>query len=205
MNEGSGSTAYDLSGNANHGTLHGFSGSYRAQTPFGAALRFDGTDDYVSIPDRDAYSSSQFTVALKLRPQSLLSGYRALVTRWDNLNDHTSNEWDLFITSSGALNGGVGMATGIWQAGAESSAGVIAVDTCYSLVLVYDQANVVLAVNGTQVASVARTNVVKNCGYPILVGCSASGEYSNTDMWDLRYYSKALPANAWKAIARGQG
>lgn len=48
FNELSGSTAYDLSGYNNNGTIYG---ATRVQEGFGRALSFDGVDDYVEIPD----------------------------------------------------------------------------------------------------------------------------------------------------------
>ncbi|HEV57513.1 MAG TPA: hypothetical protein ENN87_08445, partial [Phycisphaerales bacterium] len=52
MNESSGTTAADGSGNAQDGTLNNFDGSQwvAGQTGYGNALEFDGVDDYVSIP-----------------------------------------------------------------------------------------------------------------------------------------------------------
>ncbi|RLI21210.1 hypothetical protein DRO54_04330, partial [Candidatus Bathyarchaeota archaeon] len=43
MNEASGTTAADSSGSGNAGTIHG-----------GSALKFDGVDDYVEVPDSDS-------------------------------------------------------------------------------------------------------------------------------------------------------
>jgi len=50
FDEGSGDTAYDYSGNGNHGTIYGASWATGA---YGSALVLDGQDDYVSIPDVD--------------------------------------------------------------------------------------------------------------------------------------------------------
>ncbi|MCJ7482651.1 MAG: LamG domain-containing protein [Thermodesulfovibrionales bacterium] len=47
MNEGSGNTVQDLSGNGNAGTLVG--NTYWAGGKFGPALDFDGTTDYVTV------------------------------------------------------------------------------------------------------------------------------------------------------------
>ncbi len=49
FDEGSGSTAYDSSGNGNNGTLK--NGPLWVSGVNGTALSFDGSDDYVSIPD----------------------------------------------------------------------------------------------------------------------------------------------------------
>jgi len=46
FDEGSGTIAYDSSGNNNHGTIYG---ATWVDGKFGKALQFDGIDDYVSI------------------------------------------------------------------------------------------------------------------------------------------------------------
>jgi len=48
FDEGSGTTAYDTSGNDNDGTING---ATWVDGKFGRALDFDGVDDYVEIPD----------------------------------------------------------------------------------------------------------------------------------------------------------
>jgi hypothetical protein len=47
MDEGSGTTAYDASGNGNNGTIYG---AKWTTGKFGSALSFDGVDDYVEVP-----------------------------------------------------------------------------------------------------------------------------------------------------------
>lgn len=49
LDENTGTAAYDISGNLNNGTLT--DGPTWSPGQFGQAVRFDGTDDYVTIPD----------------------------------------------------------------------------------------------------------------------------------------------------------
>ena len=54
FDEGSGTTAYDTSGNANNGTLNNFNWTATSgwvDGKYGKALQFDGSDDYVSVAD----------------------------------------------------------------------------------------------------------------------------------------------------------
>ncbi|MBW2672637.1 MAG: hypothetical protein JRD89_04365, partial [Deltaproteobacteria bacterium] len=46
--EEAGDTAHDISGEGNHGTIYG---AQRTLGKVGRALAFDGTDDYVEVPD----------------------------------------------------------------------------------------------------------------------------------------------------------
>lgn len=57
----SGTTAYDRSGQSNNGTLT--SGPTVTPGRIGQALRFDGSDDYVSYGTNIAFNSSDFTIA----------------------------------------------------------------------------------------------------------------------------------------------
>ena len=59
MNEAGGLTAYDISGNGNHGTLT--NGPTWTQGQFGPALSFDGLDDRVTLPDMGTAESYPFT------------------------------------------------------------------------------------------------------------------------------------------------
>ena len=84
FNEGAGSRAQDISGKGNHGTLTdgpAWTGGQR-----GGALRFDGTDDYVSTPLSMA-SLSQLTISMWARRSAL----GAFVYISSNVNNSTQN------------------------------------------------------------------------------------------------------------------
>jgi len=71
MDEGSGSTINDKSGNGNDGTL--VNGPTWTQGKYGSALSFDGVDDYVSIPnnsDLDITADENFSYGLWLKTTS---------------------------------------------------------------------------------------------------------------------------------------
>ncbi|RLI94339.1 MAG: hypothetical protein DRO92_03045, partial [Candidatus Altiarchaeales archaeon] len=66
LNEGSGNTAYDSSGNDNNGNIHG---AEWTEGISGHALRFDGVDDYVEVPDDRSleFSNSSFTAVVWIK------------------------------------------------------------------------------------------------------------------------------------------
>lgn len=74
-----GVTAYDRSGNGNNGTLT--NGPTRVIGKIGQALRFDGVNDYISVPDAAMwdFGSSDFTVSWWEYRTSNANGSAALV------------------------------------------------------------------------------------------------------------------------------
>lgn len=52
FDEGEGIIVYDSSGYLNDGTIHG--ATWTTYGAYGGALEFDGTDDYVEVPDSDS-------------------------------------------------------------------------------------------------------------------------------------------------------
>ncbi len=81
LNESSGSTANDVSGN--DGTLHG--ATWTAGR-LGSALQFDGNSDYVEIPHHSSYLLNHGTVAFWFRSENL-SGSHGLFSKDSNTFD----------------------------------------------------------------------------------------------------------------------
>jgi len=71
FDEGSGTTATDSSESGNTGTL--INGPVWTTGKVGGALSFDGTDDYVSVPDSDSLDiTNQLTIDLWVKPQNTI-------------------------------------------------------------------------------------------------------------------------------------
>jgi len=74
FDEGTGSTAHDSSGNGNHGSLEN-GVSWSDVYVSGHALRFDGSDDYVKIPDDDTLDLTDvFSISVWAKFDSVGSG-----------------------------------------------------------------------------------------------------------------------------------
>jgi hypothetical protein len=70
FDEGTGITAYDSSGNANHGTVYG--GAMWTDGKAGKALEFDGVDDYVGVPDSNSLDiTGKITVEAWIYPHTV--------------------------------------------------------------------------------------------------------------------------------------
>lgn len=87
MNEGSGQVVHDYSGHGNNGML-GSTPSSDSNDPswikgvfLGSALRFDGLDDFVTIPDSGSLRPQKLTVAAWVRGTETPGAYRYIVSK----------------------------------------------------------------------------------------------------------------------------
>ncbi|MEM2971281.1 MAG: LamG domain-containing protein [Candidatus Bathyarchaeia archaeon] len=90
FDEGSGTTAYDSSGNNNTGTL--VNGPAWVDGKIGKALSFDGIDDYVEVPDSNSLDLiTSLTLTMWLKPAINISSdnpwYYTLLIKWHGAGD----------------------------------------------------------------------------------------------------------------------
>lgn len=80
FDEGSGTIAYDSSGHNNNGTINGGAGWGTGR--ISGALNFDGSDDYVNVPDIDNSldAPSQITIAAWMKP-NVMNQTQMIVTK----------------------------------------------------------------------------------------------------------------------------
>ncbi|MCH7559369.1 MAG: LamG domain-containing protein [Planctomycetes bacterium] len=82
LDEGTGTTANDISGNGHHGTLT--NGAQWTTGNLGGAVSFDGTDDYVSVPYSPALNpADSFTISVWAMAASGGTGYRSPISSRD--------------------------------------------------------------------------------------------------------------------------
>ncbi len=109
--EQSGTIAYDSSGNENHGTItnatlstfHSTQNEFSFQNEVGynGALDFDGTNDYVEVPDDENwdFGAENFTVDFWVNPSASPNTYNSLVGQ--NINgSYTGTSWWVYMGST---------------------------------------------------------------------------------------------------------
>ena len=144
LDEVSGSTAADASGNGHTASLLNGSGWTAGQV--GGAVTLDGIDDFVEVAASGPLSTATTTWATWVRTPSPTTSYQMLMTlgkdvrelRFNNTTGRVQTNW---------LIGGV-------KRKATSPTGLSA-DTWYHVAATYDGSQVVLYVDGTEAAVVA--------------------------------------------------
>ncbi|MCK4626066.1 MAG: carboxypeptidase regulatory-like domain-containing protein, partial [Phycisphaerae bacterium] len=96
---GKGDRLLDTSGHGNHGTIHG---AEWVKGRVGGGLRFDGVDDYVTVPKSAALNSINKEITLMCRIKTPLSGRYSILERWPC--DNTSQRClELDVDSEGKI------------------------------------------------------------------------------------------------------
>ncbi|RLC75048.1 MAG: hypothetical protein DRJ03_30885 [Chloroflexi bacterium] len=92
FNEGGGNTVFDLSQYMHHGSINGATWTIEK---FGSILSFDGTDDYIEVPDQNQeLAPDSLTFAARIKVSGFVENDR-IVTKKTNLNWDASTGWSL--------------------------------------------------------------------------------------------------------------
>jgi len=81
FDEGAGIIAYDSSEDGTDGTITGATYAGSANAMFGDALRFNGTDDYVKVPDSTSLNVTDYTLELWINANDFTKMYPTLLNR----------------------------------------------------------------------------------------------------------------------------
>lgn len=165
MNENSGATVNDTSGNRNTGTA---SNTQWAQGRNGRALVFNGSSSGVLVNDANSLDlTAGMTLEAWVRPTATFANWRAVIDKASAYSLHST---------TGA-----------------SHPGKIPVNAWSHLALTYDGAMMRLYVNGQPVdGGTPRTGAITASSAPLYIGRSASGDYFPGTIDDVRIYNRAL-------------
>ena len=184
FDEGSGTTVADASGNGNNGTVA--NATWAAAGKNGKALSFNGSSSRVTIPDAASlHLTSAMTLEAWVNPATVNANWRDVVYKGDD-------NYYLMATSSNSGRPAAGAIIGGSYGEAYGTAN-LATGTWTHLAFTYDGSAERLYVNGTQVASTAKTGSIKTSTNPLTIGSDAIyGQYFSGLIDDVRVYSTAL-------------
>lgn len=184
--EASGTTATDVSGTGNHGTLAG--PTRTANGRFGRALTFDGINDVVTVADAASLDGARVTVEAWLYPTAL-SGWRTAVIKEApggmvySLYAHDNQPNPAMTISVGGVDSSA------------SGTSTLPLNTWSHLAGTYDGTTVRLFVNGVQVATRAVPGPLTPSANPLRIGGnSVWGEYFSGRIDEVRVYNRVLTA-----------
>jgi hypothetical protein len=192
FDEITGTAVTDASGLGNNGTING--ATRTAAGRYGAALSFDGINDWVTVADAASLDlttrltveawvfptalNSWETVVLKEAPAALVYGLYG-----DNDNGRPAARVRISGDSTSAM-GRDDLPLNAWT----------------HLAMTYDGAAVRLFVNGTQVRSAERTGSMANSAGALRIGGNAvSSQFFNGRIDEVRIYNRALTASEIQA------
>ena len=181
LDETSGTTATDSSGNANHGTYSGTPslGSRTLGGDFDSVSDFDGTNDHVSIPALGSTGWSAYTLEAWVTADALTAGRTVLTEQYTGSGDRIIGELGLDINSAASTDLEFGRYSGAsWNVSSPGYA--MSTSSLYHLVGVNTGSTGILYVNGVPVAQTAIAVSSDNEGWYIGRRHDASG----SPYWD---------------------
>ena len=159
--------------------------SYNAPITAGAALSFDGTNDYVSVPDANILDfGASLTLEAWVKPASFNS-YNIIIDKRTN-TDATAN-YGLTLTNGKPM-------FYFWTNSSDSrfhtAPSAISLNTWSHIAATYDGAKVKLYVNGVLVYSQAETQIPPSTNQPLSIGRNPSSlQYFNGAIDEVRIWN----------------
>jgi hypothetical protein len=203
LDEGTGTIAYDSEG-SNNGTL--VNGPVWTSGQINGALDFDGTDDYVSVPDSDSldFTIENLSISLWIKPEDLGDG--GIVGKYDNWSEYNYAFW----YAGGILYFEVGYSGEYAGDPARfeavvSSTTVNTANQWYHIAGTYDHNHVRLYINGQEVDSESENRNLGKGGDPLCISTvrydgttshplNETNDYFHGLIDDVRIYNRALSA-----------
>ncbi len=156
-----GSTTWtDLSGNGNNGTLNGPTGglpSYNSSN--GGSITFDGTDDYVNLPNSSLLKPTNPTISMWIKPGILNKTQAVFDGGYYNsiggylIYTNSSNNFMFYVRNSNNNTEGVGVRSTL-------STTVFTTSNWYNVTGVFNGSTVFLYINGVLENSGTMTNPI---------------------------------------------
>jgi hypothetical protein len=188
FNETSGSQVQDRSGKANNGTI---SGATRVTGKYGRALRFDGVNDMVTVPDSASLDlSSAMTIEAWVNPSALGKAWRTVVLK----EQSRQLVYGLYACDKTGFPSGHVFSNQQW---AVQGRGALPLNSWRHLAVTWDGATLRIYVNGAFVAqrATSTTRIVNSAGALRFGGnTSWANEWFKGAIDDIRIYNRNLSA-----------
>jgi len=195
LDETSGATASDSSGNGNHGTLIRMGTSDAWVTgKDGGALDFDGRNDCVQVPDSPSFDiADEITVAAWINPEDTWS-WRTIVSKFAHTHYHYRMDlyWFLYNRRIGISLAGPCGSWDLWRPDV-----YIPTDVWTHVALTYDGSEMVMYRNGIRTADRRERGALElansSSDESFYIGKNTEwGEYFEGKIDDVRIYRRAL-------------
>ena len=186
FNEGSGTTATDLSGNGNNGAIS--NATWTGSGKYGSALMFNGTTAQITINDSASlHLTTGFTLEAWVNPTAVSSAWRDVIYKGDD---------NYYLEATTTAGGVPGIGQTVGSSHAETfGLTTLPLNTWTHLAATYDGAVQRLYVNGTEVANRAQTGSIVTSLNPLQIGGdSLYGQYFSGMIDEIRVYNVALNA-----------
>lgn len=201
LNEGSGSTAVDLSGNGNNGTWNGTqagtSGYYSPGYNHVWAGQFDGSTDYIDLGNPAILTANYITVACWVKPSS----FPSFTTPLSRIASNGAPAWEIF-TQNNQVGAEVdnGSTYASVQTGSILSAGIWT-----HVAFTYDGNTLTLYVNGALQSTAPLTGTIAITTVDALIGKRWDGNYFPGEIDDVQIYNIAVTAAQVNQLYTGSG
>ncbi|MFB9966496.1 LamG domain-containing protein, partial [Sinosporangium siamense] len=188
LEEGTGTTVADSSGNANGGAAHGTSW---VTGKYGNALSFDGIDAWVTVPHSPSLRlTNGMTLSAWVKPTGV-GGYRTVV-----MKDHTNGSaYGLYSSNGDAVPSAWMLKPDAASHNIVNGTSPLPVDTWSHIAITYDGTDAHLYVDGTQTTTIPMTgSLIDDNGSLHLGGNTKWGEYFAGVIDEVRVYNRAQTA-----------
>jgi hypothetical protein len=195
MNEGTGTTVKDVSGNGNNGTIYG--ATWTTNGRFGSALSFNGSSSYVSLGNPAALQlTGSMTLSAWVRISNFVAADNQIIAKAD-----ATGGWQLKATpDTGARTFGVVVSPASGSKTSRYSTARSSTNKWLHVAGVYNAASKTMNiyVNGNlsdgALQGVIPASQWNNANQPVTIGRRTGGSYFNGIIDEARIYNRALSA-----------
>jgi len=186
LNDGSGITAIDVTGNGNTGTL--INGPMWTNGYLDGSLGFDGIDDYVSVGTSNFGATSEITISFWIYATGSGTGYQTLIIR----NRYFNSFGVELSKTTGKFRSGLRTAAGVSYL---SSNSVLPLNSWHHFAVTYRSGQRAVYLDGVPNGSNILTGDLAVSIYTTTIGSNgAGGQFFQGRLDDVRIYNRSLSA-----------